>query len=101
MTVGMHREYTGRLNTPIQGCAGDIAKLAIRNIWKDIVAAPPGEVFLVSVVHDEIILEVKEGFTNKWEKLLSAAMVAGGEELIQSLPIVADAGSGDTWAEAK
>ena len=101
MTVGMHRQYTGRLNTPIQGCAGDIAKLAIRNIWKDIVAAPPGEVFLVSVVHDEIILEVKEGFTNKWEKLLSAAMVAGGEELIQSLPIVADAGSGDTWAEAK
>ena len=101
MTVGMRREYTGRLNTPIQGTAGDITKLALRNIWRDLVAAPPGQAVLLSVVHDEIILEVKEGFTGKWEKLLSAAMVAGGEELIHSLPIIADAGSGDTWAEAK
>ena len=101
MTSGIRAQYTGRLNTPIQGTAGDITKLSIRNIWKDILSAPNKECYLIGVCHDEIILEVKEGTEQKWMKLLSHAMVSGGEELIKDLPIVADADYGKTWADAK
>ena len=80
MTAGMRAQYTGRLNTPIQGSAGDITKLSLRNIWKDIVQAPKDECYLIGVCHDEIILEVQEGSEEKWMELLSTAMVSGGEE---------------------
>jgi len=101
MTSGIRAQYTGRLNTPIQGTAGDITKLSLKNIWPIITQAPKDECYLIGVCHDEIILEVKEGTEQKWMKLLSNAMVAGGEELVKDLPIVADADYGKTWADAK
>lgn len=101
MTSGIRAQYTGRLNTPIQGTAGDITKLSLKNIWPIITQASKDECYLIGVCHDEIILEVKEGTEQKWMKLLSQAMVRGGEELIKDLPIVADADYGRTWADAK
>ena len=93
-------KFTTRINTEVQGTAGDIAKLALRNIWKEINAAP-GEARLIGTCHDEILLEVKEDLAPKWMELLKGSMEAAGSELIHSVPIIADVKSGDSWAECK
>lgn len=96
-----HDKYTTRINTQVQGTAGDITKLSIARIWGEIIRAPAGEVFLIATVHDEIVLEVKDGFEKFWGDRLKLAMESAGSEICPSVPIIAEVSSGKTWAEAK
>jgi DNA polymerase I-like protein with 3'-5' exonuclease and polymerase domains len=99
--TGFNDKYTTRINTQVQGTAGDIAKIAIAMIWDRIKAAPAGEALLIAMVHDEIVLEVEEAVVDKWAKLLAGAMEAAGGVVCKAVPIVAEASFGDTWADAK
>lgn len=99
--TGFNDKYTTRINTQVQGTAGDIAKIAIAMIWDRIKAAPAGEALLIAMVHDEIVLEVAESAVDKWAKLLAGAMEAAGGVVCKEVPIVAEASFGDTWADAK
>jgi len=101
MLVGFNDKYTTRINTQVQGTAGDIAKLAIARIWQCILAAPLGEAKLIAMVHDEIALEVRQGTEEKWAALLKDAMEGAGAQVCQHVPIVAEVSIGATWAEAK
>lgn len=99
--VGYNDKYTTRINTQVQGTAGDIAKLAIRRLWREICASPMGEARLIAMVHDELVLEVREEEVTKWEGVLKASMEAAGKEVCELVPVVAEVSSGETWADAK
>jgi len=99
--TGFNDKYTTRINTQVQGTAGDIAKIAIVMIWDQIKAANKDEALLIAMVHDEIVLEVEESAVDKWAKALAAAMEAAGAIVCMEVPIVAEASFGDTWADAK
>ena len=99
--TGFNDKYTTRINTQVQGTAGDITKIATVMIWDHIKAAKPGEAQLIAVVHDEIVLEVEEALVSKWADALAAAMEAAGAVVCRQVPIVAEASFGSTWADAK
>lgn len=99
--TGFNDKYTTRINTQVQGTAGDIAKIALAMIWDRIQQATPGEALLIAMVHDEIVLEVVQDRVEQWSELLAGAMEAAGSVICKAVPIVAEAASGDTWADAK
>lgn len=101
MLVGFNDKYTTRINTQVQGTAGDIAKLAIWLLWRAICAAPEDEARLIAMVHDEIVLEVQEHTVEKWSQTLKTAMESAGSMICKTVPIIAEVSSGDTWADAK
>jgi DNA polymerase I-like protein with 3'-5' exonuclease and polymerase domains len=53
------------------------------------------------MVHDEIVLEVKEGRKEHWAALLKASMESAGAEICKKVPILAEVSWGPTWADAK
>lgn len=99
--VGFNDKYTTRINTQVQGTAGDIAKLAIGRLWQEICAVPEGEARLIAMVHDEIVVEAKEDAAERWALVLKGCMEAAGSEICKTVPIVAEVSTGKTWAEAK
>jgi DNA polymerase I-like protein with 3'-5' exonuclease and polymerase domains len=99
--VGFNDKFTTRINTRVQGTAGDITKLALAYLWEHIEKAPSGEVYILAVVHDEIVLEVKDEWKHTWAELLQECMQRAGNEICYTVPIVAEVGMGKSWAEAK
>ncbi len=85
------------LNTPIQGSAADLIKLAMIQIDKALSEKYP-EARLLLQVHDELIVECPANLAEDVAKLLSAEM-----EQVASLnvPLTAEAKIGRTWFEAK
>jgi len=84
-------------NTPIQGSAADLIKLAMIRIHARLEAGDlPCEMLLQ--VHDELVFEVDE---NRVEE--AAALVKHEMEnaMTLSVPLVADLGWGKDWVEAK
>ena len=101
MLVGFNDKYTTRINTQVQGSAGDIAKIAIQKLWREIQKAPSGEAKLIAMVHDEIVLEVKEEAIERWSETLKRCMEDAGAQICKQVPIVAEVAWGPTWADAK
>lgn len=99
--TGFNDKCTTRINTQVQGTAGDIAKIAIAMLWKEIKAARVAEAFLIAMVHDEIVLEVEEEFAEKWTAKLKHCMETAGGVICKLVPIVAESSFGTTWADAK
>jgi DNA polymerase I-like protein with 3'-5' exonuclease and polymerase domains len=98
---GFNDKYTTRINTQVQGTAGDIAKIAIGLIWKKLRVVSDKEAKLISMVHDEIVLEVVEGDAEYWAQELKRCMEAAGAQVCKQVPIVAEVSWGKTWADAK
>jgi DNA polymerase-1 len=88
------------INAPIQGTAADIIKRAMVRIPPALKAAGLDAAMLLQV-HDELLFEVRDGHTEKASALVRAIMEgAAGPALKLSIPLVAEAGSGHSWAEA-
>ncbi len=85
------------LNTPIQGTAADIIKLAMIRV-RDAMREENLEAKLVLQVHDELIVECPES-----EQEAVMALVTREMEQAASLkvPLIAEAHAGKTWYEAK
>ncbi len=98
---GFNDKYTTRINTQVQGTAGDIAKLAIGLIWEKLRCVSDEDAKLISMVHDEIVLEVAEEQAEFWAQELKSSMEEAGARVCQHLPIVAEVSWGRTWADAK
>ena len=81
-------------NTLIQGTGADILKVALGTLNEFV----GDEVKLVAVVHDEIVLEVKEELADEWQSKLSEIMVRAGDGVFQKTMLVAEAGIGDDWS---
>ena len=85
------------MNTPIQGSAADISKLAMNAVQEEIEKRQLKSRLLVQV-HDELVLEVPAGEKEEIEKLLKDTM----EHIVDlSVPLVVDIHSGANWEEAK
>jgi len=98
---GFDDKYTTRINTQVQGTAGDIAKRAIGLIWREVSRAPEGQCRLIAMVHDEIVLEVETRFADYWSERLRECMERAGALICEKVPIVAEVSKGTTWADAK
>ena len=85
------------LNTPIQGTAADLIKLAMIRVDKALRENYP-EAKLLLQVHDELIVECPEGMAQDVAKLVSAEM----ENVAKlNVPLTAEAKTGKSWFEAK
>lgn len=85
------------LNTPIQGTAADIIKLAMIRVENALNQRFP-EAELLLQVHDELIVECPEAMAEQVAELVSREM-QGVAQL--SVPLTADAKFGKSWYEAK
>ena len=93
------REFGKRaaMNTPVQGTAADIIKLAMVRIDKALREAGL-QSRLILQVHDELLLECPPEEADRAADLLREAM----EDAISlSVPLVAEVHRGENWAEAK
>ena len=83
-------------NTPIQGTAADIIKLAMVHVWQSL--RDEGlQARLLLQVHDELIVEAPAGEVERVKALLKEKM----EQVVRySVPLTVDVGTGRTWLEA-
>ncbi|HEV7367877.1 DNA polymerase I [Arenibaculum sp.] len=84
------------INAPIQGTAADIIKRAMVRVPPALAAAGLSGRMLLQV-HDELLFEVPEGEAQETAEVVRTVM-EGAARL--SVPLVADAGIGRSWAEA-
>ena len=85
------------LNTPIQGTAADIMKLAMLAVDKALQEQYPDAKLLLQV-HDELIVECPESIAPQVAQVVSRQM----EQVAKlNVPLVAEAKWGKSWYEAK
>ena len=83
------------MNTPIQGSAADVIKLAMLRAEENL---RDFQSRIIIQVHDELVLEAKESELIEAEKILREAM----ENVVElSVPLVVDVHSGKNWSLAK
>ena len=85
------------LNTPIQGTAADLIKLAMIRVDEALGREFP-EAKLLLQVHDELIVECPEEIAPQVSQVVSREMAAVAS---LSVPLQADAKWGSSWYEAK
>ncbi len=92
------RQYGERMavNTPIQGSAADLIKVAMLRVHEGLAREVPGARMLLQV-HDELVFEVPEGQTQEASSFVSGIM-EGVMEL--EVPLIVDVGWGPNWAKA-
>ena len=93
------REFGKRaaMNTPVQGTAADIIKLAMVRIDRALRAAGLKS-RLILQVHDELLLECPPEEADRAAELLREAMEGA---ITLEVPLVAEVHRGENWAEAK
>jgi DNA polymerase-1 len=84
------------INTPIQGTAADIVKIAMIRVH-DALAREKRDAVLLLQVHDELVLEVGEGDLEATGALVKREM-EGAATL--RVPLEVEVGSARTWAAA-
>jgi DNA polymerase-1 len=88
------------INAPIQGTAADIIKRAMIRVAPALKKAKLDAQMLLQV-HDELLFEVADKDVKKTGELVRAIMEgAAGPAVKLSVPLVAEIGTGRTWAEA-
>ena len=85
---------TTAANTLIQGTGADILKIAL-GVLSDYL---DDSARLVAVVHDEIVLEIKESLKDYWIKKLPEIMIKAGDGVFHSTKLIAEPGSGPDWS---
>ncbi len=85
------------LNAPIQGTAADIIKIAMLRTHRRLSESGISAKLLLQV-HDELIVEATRGDAEVAAKILTEEME---NACSLSVPLVAEAGVGDTWYDAK
>lgn len=85
------------MNTPVQGSAADIIKLAMIRV-KNALKTETDSARLILQVHDELIVSCDKAEEDKVKIILEREMEAAAK---LSVPLVAEAKSGYTWYDAK
>ena len=85
------------MNTPVQGSAADLIKLAMVHVHDRLAQEVP-EARLLMQVHDELIVEVPEACKERAAGILREEM----EQVADlSVPLTVEVGCGRTWYDAK
>ncbi len=93
------RQFSERaaINTPIQGSAADLIKIAMLNIAKALAESHLKSKMMLQV-HDELLFEVKKGESKKIKEIVKEAM----ESVFKlKVPIVVHIGEGKNWLETE
>jgi DNA polymerase I len=85
------------INTPLQGTAADLIKLAMINIAEKI-KDHSDEIKMLLQIHDELIFEIKEDKIDTWLPKLKDLMENAAT---LKVPIVVDSAIGDNWGQLK
>jgi DNA polymerase I-like protein with 3'-5' exonuclease and polymerase domains len=86
-----------RLNTPIQGSAGDGFKYAVALLWEKRRECP-GDPKVVNLVHDEIVVEIGEEHAEAGRSWLERCMIAGMAEVAgPDVPVSVEIVIADSW----
>ena len=97
--IFMQKEFAKRtaMNTPIQGSAADIIKIAMVNVDNELEKNNLKSKLLVQV-HDELVFEVEKGEEEVLQKLVRNAM----ENAVKlRVPLIVDDSFGKNWYEVK
>ena len=85
------------MNTPIQGTAADIMKIAMINVYKELKERNLKSKIIVQV-HDELLIETEKNEEGIVREILKSCM----ENVIKlKVPLVVDISEGDNWYSAK
>ena len=84
------------LNSPIQGSAADIIKIAMARVEADIAARGLGSRMLMQV-HDELVFEVAPGESDVLEEVVREGMAHAADLLV---PLDVQIGRGANWDDA-
>ena len=84
------------INTPIQGTAADMIKLAMIQIHRDLVARRL-ESRMILQVHDELVFDLYQPEKEEVMALVEERMKTA---IALEVPIVVEMGVGDNWLEA-
>jgi len=98
-SIYMQREFAKRtaMNTPIQGSAADIIKIAMVNVDKKLEENNLKSKMLVQV-HDELVFEVEKGEEEILQKIVKDSM----ENAVKlDVPLKAEDSFGKNWYEVK
>ena len=94
----MQRSFGERvaMNSPIQGTAADIIKIAMIRVWKELRRAGLAS-RLILQVHDELVIETRREETEQVSRILEESM-KGAAQL--AVPLEVDLHTGENWYEA-
>jgi len=84
------------LNTPLQGSAADIIKIAMVTIHRDLPKFYP-DVAMLLQVHDELVFQVPERMAGDFKLWVADRMSTA---YILDVPLKVDAGIGKNWSDA-
>ena len=95
----MIREFGKRaaMNTPIQGTAADIMKIAMNTVYKKLEESGL-DAKVVLQVHDELILEVKEEQKEEAKKILKESME---NATVLEIPLKVEVNDAKSWYDVK
>jgi DNA polymerase-1 len=82
------RQFTEKLNSPVQGTGADILKGALARLWAGRDAFPSAAPVLV--VHDEIVCDVDRGEADACATWLTAHMEAAAAAVLTDVPVVVE-----------
>jgi DNA polymerase I len=84
-------------NTPVQGTGADILKVALFNIFKTLLCNDLRPVKIITIVHDEIVLECKETDSERISGELKNCMMEAWYQFIADVKIDVDITIGKSW----
>jgi DNA polymerase-1 len=95
----MQRSFGERvaMNSPIQGTAADIIKIAMVSVYREIKKRNLKS-RLILQIHDELLIETSMDEVDEVKKLLEEAMVHAAE---LSVPLYVDVHTGESLFDAK
>ena len=85
------------MNSPIQGSAADIIKLAMLKVYRELKEKHP-DAKLILQVHDELIIEAPDGELDEVKELLVKNMESA---MSLSVKLAAEVNTGHTWYDLK
>ena len=85
------------MNTPVQGTAADLIKIAMINVYRRL-KAEGLDAKLILQVHDELLIEADRSCAEKAAAILKEEMQNVCE---MKVPLTVDVHTGDSWYEAK
>lgn len=87
-------------NSPIQGAAADMTKLAIAKIWKYLLANDLTDKIRFSrYLHDELVIICRESVSEDTLKLLIRFMEEAAEVILENTVLKAEGGISDCWVK--
>ncbi|MGD9726467.1 MAG: DNA polymerase I [Nitrospiraceae bacterium] len=87
------------VNSPIQGSAADLIKVAMINVNRRLHRELPAAKMILQV-HDELIFEVPDQDLDRAKQVVKSEMEATGTQLGLSVPLKVDLGTGSNWRAA-